>query len=246
MHRDLVFDVGMADGADTRFYLAKGFRVIAIEADPATAAIAREAFAPEIADGRLTILPCAVSDRDGRQTFFCNRQQPAWGSLRPHWGAGAGAVVSPLEVEAVTLPTLFARHGVPYFAKIDIEGYDALAAATLAGQAELPRYVSLELHDGSGLAALAAAGYRSFKLVNQTMLWKVRLPNPPLEGRFVPTTAWKDASGPFGRESPGREWLSLDEATAFAAAFLDLRRRQEFLVSGWLDAHARLESPGAD
>jgi hypothetical protein len=30
----LIYDVGMCDGADTAFYLAKGFRVIAIEANP--------------------------------------------------------------------------------------------------------------------------------------------------------------------------------------------------------------------
>jgi hypothetical protein len=34
MVSDLVFDVGMNDGADTVHYLSRGFRVIAVEADP--------------------------------------------------------------------------------------------------------------------------------------------------------------------------------------------------------------------
>ena len=33
-HKDLIYDVGMHKGEDTEFYLRKGFRVIAIEADP--------------------------------------------------------------------------------------------------------------------------------------------------------------------------------------------------------------------
>lgn len=35
--RDLIFDIGANNGDDTAFYLKKGFRVVAIEADPALA-----------------------------------------------------------------------------------------------------------------------------------------------------------------------------------------------------------------
>ena len=34
MTADLIYDVGMHNGADTAFYLAKGFRVVAVEANP--------------------------------------------------------------------------------------------------------------------------------------------------------------------------------------------------------------------
>ena len=30
----LIFDIGMYDGSDTRYYLNEGFRVLAIEANP--------------------------------------------------------------------------------------------------------------------------------------------------------------------------------------------------------------------
>jgi 16S rRNA A1518/A1519 N6-dimethyltransferase RsmA/KsgA/DIM1 with predicted DNA glycosylase/AP lyase activity len=33
-HKDLIYDVGMHHGEDTEFYLRKGFRVVAFEADP--------------------------------------------------------------------------------------------------------------------------------------------------------------------------------------------------------------------
>jgi hypothetical protein len=48
MYRDLIYDVGMHDGSDTAYYLHRGFRVIGIEADAATAAICEGRFASEI------------------------------------------------------------------------------------------------------------------------------------------------------------------------------------------------------
>jgi hypothetical protein len=34
MHPDLIYDLGMHRGGDTQFYLEKGFRVVAVEANP--------------------------------------------------------------------------------------------------------------------------------------------------------------------------------------------------------------------
>ena len=52
----LILDVGMYDGTDTAYYLSMGFRVLAVEANPALVAQAAERFEREIRDGRLTIL----------------------------------------------------------------------------------------------------------------------------------------------------------------------------------------------
>ena len=40
MHTDLVFDIGMNNGDDTAYYLHRGFRVVAVEADPILCAAA--------------------------------------------------------------------------------------------------------------------------------------------------------------------------------------------------------------
>lgn len=245
VNRGLIFDVGMAAGGDTRFYLAKGFRVLAVEADPVTAAAGRMAFAEDIRRGRLKILEAAVSDQAGRQTFYCNRQQPNWGSLQPGWGGVLTDALVPVEVETVTLPALFARYGVPYYVKIDVEGADERAVAPLVGSPQRPPYISVEAHSAGGLRSLHAAGYQSFKLVNHTMLWKVQLPDPSREGRFVPMSNWQGASGPFGLETPGEAWLSIAEAIEFLEMFHNLAGRQQFMVPGWVDAHARLDPPGA-
>ena len=49
----LIFDIGMYDGSDTRYYLNEGFRVLAIEANPVLVQRARELlFQDEIKSGR--------------------------------------------------------------------------------------------------------------------------------------------------------------------------------------------------
>ena len=58
----LIYDVGLHKGEDTAFYLAKGFEVVAFEANPALVQSCRERFADAIAAGRLTIVEGAVVD----------------------------------------------------------------------------------------------------------------------------------------------------------------------------------------
>lgn len=48
---NLIIDVGMHNGQDTAFYLAKGFDVVALEANPVLVDAARIRFASEIESG---------------------------------------------------------------------------------------------------------------------------------------------------------------------------------------------------
>jgi FkbM family methyltransferase len=47
MNPKLIYDVGMHNGDDTAYYLRRGFRVIAIEPNPALVATAAERFRRE-------------------------------------------------------------------------------------------------------------------------------------------------------------------------------------------------------
>ena len=59
-HRDLIYDVGLNLGQDTDFYLKKGFRVIAFEADPDNVATCKKRFADAIESGQLIIVEGAI------------------------------------------------------------------------------------------------------------------------------------------------------------------------------------------
>jgi FkbM family methyltransferase len=265
MQRDLIFDVGMHDGADTDFYLRKGFRVVAVEADPLLAAAAQLRFAAALGEGRLTIVNRAVAQMPGRITFY-RSENTIWSTVDAHRAravARKGSPSDPVEVEAVTSASLLAEFGVPYYMKIDIEGMDTIAVAGLQESVERPPYVSIEaerrdLHTcREELALLAALGYHSFKVVAQHLVQHQREPSPPAEG-VTAGAPIKESSGLFGRDLPG-SWLDEAEALdAFRRPLLNhyltgsdalvkgrwLRASLKRLGfrAGWYDIHARHSS----
>src|SRR5262245_6208551 len=61
VHQDLIYDVGMNNGDDTAYYLRRGFRVVAIEADTRLAKYAGERFGTQISSGQLRILNIGIA-----------------------------------------------------------------------------------------------------------------------------------------------------------------------------------------
>lgn len=221
-HRDLIIDVGAHRGEDAGFYLRKGFRVVAIEADPDLAATCRARLATYIASGRCTVIEGAVVDpaasAAGQRTvrFYKNDANPVWGTLNPQWAdrnarLGAGSV--PIDVPVVDFVDVLRTHGIPRYLKVDIEGADMDCVRALARFAAGPDYVSLEV-DKTSLAAvtaqietLRALGYSSFQAVEQSAVSEQRVPDPAREGDFIEHRFESGSSGLFGAELPG-EWRS--------------------------------------
>lgn len=220
----LIYDVGMHEGEDAAFYLERGFRVVGIEANPAIVARLREKFAREIDDGRLILVDRAVARQPGQVRFAVNRTMSVWGSLDPAFierNSRAGLVSDFITVEAMRFADILQRYGVPYYAKIDIEGMDMACIEDLQGIAQPPRYVSLESTVTSGhatfarafteLAHLWALGYRHFKYVDQARLERLSGTVLDREGTSLRYAHVAESSGPFGEETPG-EWLTIAEA----------------------------------
>jgi FkbM family methyltransferase len=267
MDANLIYDLGMHRGEDTEFYLKKGFRVVAVEADPELCSLAASRFSAEVAAGRLTIVNQAIGDAPGKVTLYKNKLQPIWNTLSAEWAErnrGQGADSIAIEVEATTLDRLMRRLGVPYFLKVDIEGMDLTAIQSISALPDKPRYISLESCKVSFQAlkhefdVLTAIGYRSFKLVAQHHVHAQIPPRPAREGQYVAHRFAKGASGMFGEEAPG-QWLTADEAIqAYRPAFLryaltgdDPFIRNRYLRAllkrigfraGWYDTHAKLGS----
>jgi FkbM family methyltransferase len=219
MERDLIVDVGMHMGLDSEFYLAKGFRVVAIEAHPGLVATASSRLCAYIADGRLKIYPVAVQERDGECEFYTNQEKTDWGtacrSMAEH-PIRAGTHHRKIMVRCMTLDQILAQCGIPYYLKIDIEGADGLCLEALKRCPDRPAYVSVETQASIGeaidqLLALCTLGYRRFSIVDQSNHVNVRCPNPPLEGRYVDARFNGHTSGLFGRELPG-PWLDFGAA----------------------------------
>ncbi len=267
---DLILDVGMHVAKDTEFYLAKGFRVASVEANPELAREGSTRLAPAIQAGRLRIFNVAICEKDGPVAFFRNREKSDWGTISSDLAARnerLGTTNERIEVEGWRFERVLAETGIPYYAKIDIEGCDNLCLQAFNLFAVRPRFLSVEASLESEdealqqLQTLRHLGYTQFKIVNQIIHHRRRCLNPPLEGRYVDARFDVEMSGPFGEEAPGK-WMTL-EATAHQARALvkeqrvwgdsgrfgrsPLRRlhriwrRLTFKEPvGWYDFHARL------
>jgi len=229
----LVFDLGMNNGDDTASYLAAGHRVVALEANPELAAAARHRFAPEISEGRLTILAQAIWHTPGPLTFFINTKNDHWSSLDAGWAGREDSACRPVEVQAVTLPELTARFGTPVYVKIDVEGVDQVVLDQIAGLPARPRYVSVEdcRFGFDYIETLAAAGYTGFKLLDQSQV-------PDLVDASLGLTYPPGSSGPFGENVPG-PWLSYDAMLAtYATTVRDRDGTRHAPRTHWWDIHA--------
>jgi hypothetical protein len=127
---------------------------------------------------------------------------------------------------------------VPYYLKIDIEGGELPFLGSMLGSMELPTFISVECHAFAPIESLFAIGYRRFKLVNQTILYALPVPNPALEGIYVPDPDWRHASGPFGRELPG-DWFDLAGIALQFDAIMRMKSLKTIIHPHvWFDCHA--------
>ena len=247
---DLIFDVGMHNGEDTAFYLKKGFRVVAVEANPDLCARAMDRFRKEIETGRLIIVPRAIAHRPGPVTLWVNNRNDEWSSLARDYvdrNNRIGAHSSPLQVPAVRFAEILDGYGVPYYLKIDIEGLDHLCLEALQGLSGRPKYVSVETSGTNNfdytlglLTSLSALGYRRFKLVNQYMHHRISLPRPSREGAFIEHRFPRDASsGPFGEETPG-SWEPVESIIEKYSKLLRLQARYTIQGENYTPLRSRL------
>lgn len=238
----LIMDIGMNNGRDSLFYLNKGFRVVAVEANPLLVEQVSQELKEFIASGQLIIEPVGLGQKAGQFTFYRNLDNDHWGSFNREWGTKLGTRYEEISIACIQPQTLLQKHGIPYYLKIDIEGSDIDVVSALHDFADRPCYLSIEEHEAYYFAELWSVGCRSFKLVNQRNLDQVKCPYPPLEGKYVDAAFDGTTSGTFGEEVPGG-WLPFDRA--IEQYFAEVRSPSRGFVAGasasWFDIHGRFE-----
>lgn len=238
-HPFLIHDLGMNRGEDTEFYLAKGFSVVGMEASPPMAEFLARRFAFDIRARHLTFLPCGIWHSPGALPFHVNEDNHHWSSFDAHYGTRDGTRFRVVEVPCITLGELFARHGVPYYLKIDVEGADRHVLAALGAEAVKPDFVSVEEYGAQTTHDLAAAGYSRFQAVPQSnKRWAVP-PDPPREGRFVARSFGGTDSGLFGEELPPEAWMGYEAFDRyFTQEILPGDAAWRAQGDDWFDIHA--------
>jgi FkbM family methyltransferase len=200
---DLAFDVGAHVGNHARCFARLGARVVAIEPQPAFAAWLRWLFRNQ---PRITVVESALAAAPGMVELYRSPRTPTVATVSRKWMAAAGASAGfervrwteGIAVAATTLDTLIARHGLPRFCKIDVEGYEA---EVLQGLSRPIPVVSFEYLPAAlevaadAAAALAALGPYRFNLTigeHRRFLWPAWRPRAELE-------AWLRARHPNER-----------------------------------------------
>jgi FkbM family methyltransferase len=133
---DLVFDVGSHVGDRIAAFRRLGCRVVACEPNPSLVTMLRLIYGR---DKTVKIVPVAVGRNAGEIELKINVDNPTVSTASadfvkasegaPGWeGQNWGKSIT---VPMTTLDALIARHGVPAFIKIDVEGFEAEALAGL-------------------------------------------------------------------------------------------------------------------
>lgn len=237
---NLIYDIGAHRGEDTDFYLGKGFRVLAVEANPFLVKQLVKRFKGAIASDQLTVVASAiVADSIDSVDFYINHGKDDW-SATDRFVASKGTMeVEAVRVPAVRLLDLFTTYGVPYYMKVDIEGGDLPVAQSMLPLAIVPPYVSFEFHDLRVAAVLDVVGYREYQMANQGLNGLRSEIVPAREGKpYWPGPLTGYHSGPFGRELPEDEWLGYEDLMALWLAYRRVASTAQ-LSNSWFDLHAR-------
>jgi FkbM family methyltransferase len=143
---DLVFDIGAHVGDRIGAFRRLGARVVAVEPQPALVKTLRLIYGR---DSNVTIEPVAVGRSAGTVMLKVNVDNPTVSTASDEFiksadgalGWEGQAWTKTIDVPVTTLDALIARHGMPAFIKIDVEGFEAEA---LAGLTEPPPALSFE------------------------------------------------------------------------------------------------------
>ncbi|GAB4579504.1 MAG: hypothetical protein Fur0022_22420 [Anaerolineales bacterium] len=171
---DLCFDIGAHAGNHTRALRRLQARVIAVEPQPAFAALLRRLYR---SDSEVTLLAQALGAEPGPRTLFISHRTPTVTTLSATWAdqvrtdPGFSRVHwdDALQVEVTTLDTLIQTYGLPAFCKIDVEGYEL---EVLRGLSHPLPLLSFEYLPATREIALACLD-RLAELGNYTYNWSI-------------------------------------------------------------------------
>lgn len=217
-HKNLIYDVGMHRGQDTDYYLTRGYRVVAFEANPDNAAFCRERFKEAIASGQLTIVEGAITEMNAQNgsgekiKFYRNKDSSFWGSSAGDWAYRnevMGTSNEIIEVEAIDIKDVLAKYGVPFYLKADIVGSEIICLRALLEFENKPDYLSIRSEKvvfgklEEEFRLFEKLGYNRFKAVQQDFTdFQTEFVSDKGEKRRY--TFEEGASGIFGEDLDGK------------------------------------------
>ena len=167
---DLVFDVGAHIGDRVASFQRLGARVVAVEPQPSMVRALRLLYGRSRS---VVIEALAVGREPGRARMLINVDNPTVSSVSPAFVEAAHGAPGwesqrwseTADVAVTTLDALIAKHGVPAFIKIDVEGFEAEALSSLSQAVPALSFEFTTIQRDIGLACIercSAMGYGRF------------------------------------------------------------------------------------
>ena len=233
----IIYDLGSNNGDDIPYYLLKSDQVIAVEANPQLCDFIKKRFPEEISKNRLIVENCAITEKDNKMIdFYLHniyhvRSTLVAPSEIPDDGGFTAKDFTRIDIQAISVDNLIKKHGPPYYAKIDIEGYDENILNAFAANQIIPPYISAESHTIGVFALLSEKlNYNSFKLVDGKSIpnnYSQSVIYSPILDKRVLYSFPHHSAGPFGEDIHG-EWM--DKGTLLKVLAIQ--------GLGWKDIHA--------
>ncbi len=167
---DLVFDVGAHVGDRTAAFRSLGARVVAVEPQPALIRVLKVLYGR---DAGVAVEPVAIGRTESTTELLVNIDNPTVSTASVSFvdaadgaqGWEGQAWGKRVPVRVTTLDALIARHGVPSFIKIDIEGFEAEALGGLTQKIAALSFEFTTIQRDVALACIercTALGYTRF------------------------------------------------------------------------------------
>jgi len=133
---NLIYDIGANHGSKTSIFLRLGARVIAVEPDEDNRTILKDMFLTKrMVPKPVVIVGKAVSDTATTETMWIDKPGSALNTLSEKWADTLKTderkrfdttftFKDCVKVQTTTLGDLFSSYGLPFFVKIDVEGYE--------------------------------------------------------------------------------------------------------------------------
>jgi len=161
---NLCFDVGAYKGSVTDVFLKLGAKVIAVEPQPKCIEYLQKKFSRE---PKFKLIGKGLSDKKGELTLFiCEEADDLstfsrnWNKIFPGYKWNKKKTIS-----VTTLDSLIQEFGIPFFCKIDVEGFEL---KVLKGLSQPIPYISFEFTEKmpdkteACLSQLKSLGYKQF------------------------------------------------------------------------------------
>ena len=232
----IIYDIGANNGDDIPYYLKKADVVVAVEANPELCRQMQGRFSSEIQQGRLVIENCVLTSEDQGETvpFYLHKTNHVLSQFLPPKYNSENFERVLLSGKSVS--QLFEEYGLPYYVKIDVEGYDHILLLSLFNRNITTQYISAESHSIEVFLLLTSlGGYNLFKIVDGNSVvneYRNHLIKT-IDGEEVYSFPFHSA-GPFGEDVAGN-WIN--------SACLFRRLQSEGL--GWKDIHAKKDYTGS-